>query len=193
MFLKVVRSAQNNDYVYVVEGYRDSEGRIKHRYLFSLGRLDEFLQSVSFRKLAKKALLNEKDKRVSLSSISEGRIIHYGHCLIKKLWDKFNFDEFFRSVDTNKQFDIVKAVFYITARHIIQPDSKLGMYEGKDSYIGFEQIGINHLYRALRLVKKMSVHKIFSQTSASVHIKLILPTEVVLSICSSVSCLLLRI
>lgn len=152
MFLKVVRSAQNIDYVYVVEGYRDSAGRIRHRYLFSLGRLDEFLQTDSFRKLAKKALLNETEKRFSLSSISEGRIIHYGHCLIKKLWDKFNFDEFFRCLDRNKQFDIAKAVFYMTARHIIQPDSKLGMYEGKDSYIGFEDIGINHLYRALDVV-----------------------------------------
>jgi len=41
MFLKIVRSAQGIDYVYVVEGYRDSSGRIRHRYLFSLGKLED--------------------------------------------------------------------------------------------------------------------------------------------------------
>ncbi|WP_161936178.1 hypothetical protein [Thermodesulfovibrio aggregans] len=45
----------------------------------------------------------------------------------------------------NKRADIAKAVFYMTTRHMISSDSKLGMYETKQEYFGFESIGINHL------------------------------------------------
>ncbi|ODA43329.1 Mobile element protein [Thermodesulfovibrio sp. N1] len=37
----------------------------------------------------------------------------------------------------------------MTARHMISSDSKLGMYESRKDFLGFESIGINHLYRAL--------------------------------------------
>ena len=93
MFLKIVRSAQNIDYVYVVEGYRDDIGRIRHKYLFSLGRLDDFLNTESFKKLAKRALTEGKEC-FDFTKISEGRVLNYGHCLIKKLWDKFQFNLF---------------------------------------------------------------------------------------------------
>ena len=61
MFLKIVRSAQNIDYVYVVEGYRDDIGRIRHKYLFSLGRLDDFLNTEALKKLTKRALTEGKE------------------------------------------------------------------------------------------------------------------------------------
>ncbi|MDI1471898.1 hypothetical protein QI155_05050 [Thermodesulfovibrio sp. 1176] len=48
-----------------------------------------------------------------------------------------------------KQFNLSQAVFYMTARHMISSDSKLGMYESRKDFLGFESIGINHLYRAL--------------------------------------------
>jgi len=148
MFLKIVRSAQNIDYVYVVEGYRDDTGRIRHKYLFSLGRLDDFLNTESFKKLAKRALIEGKEC-FDFTKISEGRVLNYGHCLIKKLWDKFQFDEFFKKVGKRKQFNLSQAVFYMTARHMISADSKLGIYESREDFLGFESIGINHLYRAL--------------------------------------------
>jgi len=149
MFLKIVRSAQNIDYVYVVEGYRDDSGRIRHKYLFSLGRLEDFLNTESFKKLAKRALSDRSEKQFDLTKISEGKTLNYGHCLIKKLWDRYQFDEFFKNLSKNKQFNLSKSVFYMTARHIISSDSKLGMYESRESFLGFEDIGINHLYRAL--------------------------------------------
>jgi len=85
MFLKIVRSAQGIDYVYVVEGYRDSSGRIRHRYLFSLGKLEDFLQTPSFQKLARRALGHSTERKIELKSISEGKVVYWGHRLIKKL------------------------------------------------------------------------------------------------------------
>ncbi|WP_439950934.1 IS1634 family transposase [Thermodesulfovibrio aggregans] len=123
-------------------------GKTRHRYLFSLGRLEDFLNTESFKKLAKRAL-GQEEQKLELRKISEGRILNYGHCLIKKLWDRLSLDEFFNSVTENKRADIAKAVFYMTTRHMISSDSKLGMYETKQEYLGFESIGINHLYRAL--------------------------------------------
>ncbi|GLI53493.1 IS1634 family transposase [Thermodesulfovibrio yellowstonii] len=149
MFLKIVRSAQGIDYVYVVEGYRDSSGIIRHKYLFSLGKLEDFLQTPSFQKLARRALGNSTERKIELKSISEGKVVYWGHSLIKKLWDSFEFDRFFNGKRARKRFDIARAVFYMTARHMMLSDSKLGMYESRIDFLGFETVGINHLYRAL--------------------------------------------
>jgi transposase len=154
MFLKIVRSAQNIDYVYVVEGYRDDLGRTRHKYLFSLGKLEDFLKTSSFRKLAQRVLACSVEKQIDLTKISEGRILYYGHCLIKNLWDRLNFDEFFNTLAKNKKFNFAQAVFYMTARHTISSDSKLGMYESKDQFLGFDTIGKNHLYRALDVLSE---------------------------------------
>jgi len=81
MFLKIVRSAQGIDYVYVVEGYRDSSGRIRHRYLFSLGKLEDFLQTSSFQKLARRALGHSTERKIELKSRDLSREL----CLFKKL------------------------------------------------------------------------------------------------------------
>ena len=48
MFLKTVRSSQGIQYIYVVDGYRDEQGNVRHKYLFSLGRLEDFLNSPCF-------------------------------------------------------------------------------------------------------------------------------------------------
>lgn len=150
MFLKVVRSAQNIDYLYVVEGYRDPSGRIRHKYLFSLGKLEDFLSTSSFRKLAKRALGGgDPQRRFELSSISEGRVVYFGHYLIKRLWDRFDFDRFFNLVRAKGRFNIARAVFYEVSRHMMLNDSKVGMYQSRFDFLGFEEIGINHLYRAL--------------------------------------------
>ncbi len=78
MFLKVVPSAQNIDYACVVEGYRDTSHRTKQRYLFSLGKLEDFLNTSSFRKLAKRALARESKKAIELNKISEGKLLIMG-------------------------------------------------------------------------------------------------------------------
>jgi transposase len=154
MFLKVVRSSQNVPYVYVVEGFRDDSGKVRHRYLFSLGRLKDFLNTESFKKLARIALSEGKEDQPDLRRISEGKIVNYGHYLIKRLWERFNFDEFFKKVSKRKRFNLSHAVFYMTLRHMISSDSKLGMYESREDYLGFQSIGINHLYRALDILSE---------------------------------------
>ena len=59
MFLKIVRSGLKVNYVYVVEAYRNERGKVSHRYLFSLGKLEDILSSPGFKKLAKLALKDE--------------------------------------------------------------------------------------------------------------------------------------
>jgi len=133
MFLKTVRSSQGIQYVYIVDGYRDEQGNVRHKYLFSLGRLEDFLNSPSFKKLAQLALGTSSDKAELALSVSEGEMMRYGHMVLKKLWDKFKLDEFFSLLkgDRKTKFNIAEAVFYMASRHIIESDSKLGMYESR--------------------------------------------------------------
>lgn len=45
MFLKMVKSGQKIDYVFVVETYRNENVKVSHRYLFGLGKLEDILSS----------------------------------------------------------------------------------------------------------------------------------------------------
>jgi len=47
--------------------------------------------------------LGQEEPKLELRNISEGRILNYGHCLIKKLWDRLSLDEFFNSVTEKKR------------------------------------------------------------------------------------------
>ena len=122
MFLKIVKSANKTDYIYVVESYRDDDGNINHKYLFSLGKLKDFISTPMFKKLAQKAI--ESDSRfnlqgINLSYLSEGEVLKYGHFAIKRLWDKFNLDEFFHDKlhkPKRRKIDIADAVFYMVWR-----------------------------------------------------------------------------
>jgi len=74
MFLKITKSADKTDYIYVVESYRDDKGRVRHRYLFSLGKLKDFISTSVFKKLAQKALALDSSfnkEGVELSCLSE--------------------------------------------------------------------------------------------------------------------------
>lgn len=155
MFLKIVKSANKTDYIYVVESYRDDKGNINHNYLFSLGRLKDFISTPMFKKLSKKALASDSGfnlQGIELSHLSEGEVLKYGHFAIKRLWDKFNLDEFFhdRLCKANRRkIDIAEAVFYMVCRHMMEPDSKLGMYESQIKYLRLPELNLNHFYRAL--------------------------------------------
>jgi hypothetical protein len=96
MFLKIVKSANKTDYIYVVESYRDDNGNISHRYLFSLGKLKDFISTPMFKQLAQKALALDQSLDmggVDLSCLSEGEVLKYWHFVIKRLWDKFDLDD----------------------------------------------------------------------------------------------------
>ncbi|GER92351.1 hypothetical protein A45J_0066 [hot springs metagenome] len=87
MFLKIVKSANKTDYIYVVESYRDDDGNINHKYLFSLGRLKDFISTPMFKKLAQKALAldsNLNTGSIDLSCLSDGEVLKYGHFVIKR-------------------------------------------------------------------------------------------------------------
>jgi len=70
--------------------------------------------------------------------------------VLKHLWDMYGLDEFFsRFRNKRRKFDISKVVFYMACKHILEPQSKLGMYESYAKYINFFELDLNHLYRAL--------------------------------------------
>ena len=164
MFLKIVKSGQKIDYVYVVEAYRNERGKVSHRYLFSLGKLEDILSSPGFKRLAKLALEDElteiekkgKDLLFDNNIVSEGEVLKYGHLILKRIWDKFKLDEYFSQIKENTKisYDLSAAIFYMVTKHIMEPDSKLGMYESKDHYLNLPSINLNHLYRSLDVLSE---------------------------------------
>jgi hypothetical protein len=83
----LVESANKTDYIYVVESYRDDNGNINHRHLFSPDRLKDFIPTPIFKKLAQKALASDQTLDmggVDLSCLSEGEVLKYGHFVGKR-------------------------------------------------------------------------------------------------------------
>ncbi len=155
MFLKVVRSSQGIEYVYVTQAYREN-GRVKHKYILGLGKLKDLISSPSFKKLAKMALEDETILLDDINKDHEGDILYYGHIILKKVWNKFRLDRYFeriqRGIKNRVKFNIAQVVFYMVARHVLEPNSKLGMYNTQKRYINLPHIDLDKFYKTLDIL-----------------------------------------
>lgn len=156
MFIKTVR-AKGYEYIQLVESYRDG-GTTKHRVLYNFGRRDLLADDAMFKKIALR--LSEIAGQVPTSSkdelpeCSSAIPVNYGYLAYAKLWQQLgisrslvNLQEF-----TKQQFSLSETAMLMAVQHLLSPRSKLGVYEHRYDYLGFEGIELQHLYRALDIL-----------------------------------------
>ncbi len=152
MFLKVVKS-KGNEYLRIVESYREG-GRVRHRTILNLGRLDQIEGNPSFQRLGERLIEFSKGSLTNLKDASEGELLNYGYVVYEKIWNDFDMPKLLASLlyDRNVEFDLPKACLLMVIQHLLEPKSKLATYEGQSRYLKLPHIGYNHLYRALDVV-----------------------------------------
>ena len=152
MFLREIK-AGGNTYLNIVETYR-VKGKVRHKYIASLGRLDDEVKGEQLKRIALK-LLEYYDKNKTILDVSSAeereRKIWGGVKVYRKIWDYFGFDKIFKKILRGRkiEFDFFSATFLMLLDRLLGPKSKLKSYEEQERYYGIEENDLQHLYRAL--------------------------------------------
>lgn len=144
-------------YLYVVESiYDEVTKNTKQKFLFSLGRIDDPDTSEVIKRLV--LSLSEFVKDIKVLNIEQDLILEdsktYGEIQIfRKLWEDLGFERVLRKhfSKTNREVDLVEAIFTMVCNRLMAPSSeravnewKKGVYEPR-----WDSLDLHHFYRAL--------------------------------------------
>jgi len=168
MFLRVVNSKRHK-YIRIVENYRE-DGKIKQKVVANLGKLED-LSIKEAENIASKLLeLVNSSKSVTENnntpSLEELDRENYGYVVYKKIC---KFDEILERIVDNKkiEFDFKKIVFSLVIDRLLNPKSKLALFNNKDDYFHInEDLKLNHIYRSLDILANNPNPSIFNQSNS---------------------------
>ncbi len=160
LYLKVVK-AKGYEYLKFVESYRVGK-EVKQRVIANLGRLDILLQhNALIEKLFEKLNNGNYFKLDDVNKDGEASVYNYGYIIIKKIWDSYKLDKFFKSVlekkEINKNFNIIKTIFSLVINRALKSElSKLGYFNEKDYFIGLnEDLKLHNIYDSLEILEEI--------------------------------------
>ena len=159
MFLKQSKS-HNKIYLSFVQGYRDENGKIKHKTIEKLGYLDDLKKQYNdpinhFKKIAKQKT-NEDVKEYTIKNlntkiISEGDSKkNLGYVVLKSIYNELNISSLLNNKNKNLKIkysldDIFKLLVF---SRILFPNSKLSTYNNKDIFFDKFNFSEQNMYRS---------------------------------------------
>ena len=166
MFMKKVRGGSKNkphDYLQIAESYRDENGKVRHRTICTLGRLDRLINEGTLKKLIK-SMARFLDDTVVLDleeeNIKDAKLL--GTVLaVEKGFRELGLDKKLERVAKSRkiQFDLAKAVRLMVINRLIAPKSKLSTDRWKERLYNakeYKDTKLQHLYRSLDILSEES-------------------------------------
>jgi transposase len=155
MFIKITKS-KGIEYLNFAEGFREN-GKVKHRNIAGLGRLDKLVDSGSLETMAMKLLsLSGAVTSDSFSEgTSEGELFNYGYIVYKHIWANLKLDRLFQLIEKEHRllkYDLNSVAFLISMQRLINPKSKKATYEGQGFYWGMPAVKLETVYRSLEIL-----------------------------------------
>lgn len=152
MFVKTTKS-RSHTYLQIVESFRE-EGKVKHKVLLNLGRLDHLLQNRTLETLGRKFLLLAGQSPDPLSDMTEISRLCYGHIAYQKIWKKIKLDKILNNIASRHPklaLEFTRVVFYLAIHRLLRGGSKLNSFEQREEFkdLDTSDIGLQHLYRSL--------------------------------------------
>ncbi len=151
-FLKIERKLSGT-YLRIVESYRDTEGKTRHRILHSLGKVADYtpeqLRSIGLRLYE---LGGGDIKKLLDGSIEELGRFNYGYCQVYgKAFNYYGLDTILSRITRKNKlsYDLKNAVLLMLMERLQDPSSKRSNYIHQLEYAGLEPVYLQHLYRAL--------------------------------------------
>ena len=167
IFLRTVKNNQRKEYLRIVESYREN-GKTKQRIVANLGRVDTISPREVENIIKKFVEIFEIRDHINIKEVEEsGDKKNYGiRAIVDKLFEKYNMNQFFEKLDKKVQFDVEELLKIMVMNRILEPRSKLGIYNNLE-YYGFkriegeEGIALQWLYRTLDVLseKKEEIEK----------------------------------
>lgn len=155
MFLREIK-VHNATYLFIMENYRKN-GKMKQKYIASLGRLDDEKRRKQLEQIAVKLLKYYRKNKMlfDISTAEEKERKIWGPVTVyRKIWNMLGCDEMFKKIIALRkiEFDFFSVLFLMLLDRLIDPKSKLKSYEEQDRYYGIKRNELQHLYRALDLL-----------------------------------------
>ncbi len=165
MFLKKNSGYKGRTYLTISRGYRDVDGKVKHKHVHNLGYLDELQKEYPdpvshFKELAKQMTIAENDAlntEVNIFIKNNEDITasfqrkNLGYSILKKIYNELNLKEFFQNAQStlNVDYDLNSIFELLIYSRIMYPGSKKLTFENKNIFFDKFDFSLKDLYRAL--------------------------------------------
>lgn len=149
MFIKKTRS-KNFVYLSLVETFREN-GKVKHRTIAQLGRLDHLLQKGELHRFSK-SLKDLGVASTDIPKIEEVNRINWGaEFVYRHIWKQYGMDAILDAVfgSTKVEFDYKEVIFLEIISRLMAPSSKLQVYLKQNHFLEGNKIPLHHIYRVL--------------------------------------------
>lgn len=150
--------------VYLVEGFRDENGKSKQRIIKSYGDLEE-LEATDpniLQKLKAEAKLmtkNQVNVILNLSDSNDEMEIdqNYGYFFLERLYEELEISKFFREKGKKRKhvFDFDKIFKLLLYGRILNPASKKATVENQDKFFEPFDVTLDSVYESLSLMKEV--------------------------------------
>lgn len=144
--------------VYLVEGYRDENGKVRQRIVKKYGNLED-LQAKDpnilekLRAQAKEMPKNEVKLTLNLSDTNSKKKTdkNYGYFFLEKIYNDLKITEFLRgySFQENFRYDLDQILRLLVFSRILKPESKLKTFESRNDFFSPFKCTLNSIYRSL--------------------------------------------
>ena len=169
---KVFDKRRNKTYLSVARGYRDSEGKVKHKTLQYFGAVED-LKSIyedpisHFKEVVRKMNEDEKENKQPINikldkteqlKVGTNNIKNFGYVALSKVYHELEIDKFIiksfkdRNFSEYKINNILKLLVF--ARCLF-PDSKKSTYENKDIFFEKTDFSLEEVYNALTYINSI--------------------------------------
>lgn len=158
MFARVITS-RGRKYLNIINGYRDSDGKVKQKVIANLGKVDE-LNKTSIEKIAVKLLESIDSKKVVRDKANKPNLeeidrYNYGFIAYKSIWNRFKLDTILENIvkDRNIQYHFKQIVFSLVIDRLLKPKSKFATFLNKDDYFSInDELKLHNIYRSLDIL-----------------------------------------
>ena len=173
MFVRTTKNKKGDAYYHLVESYRDN-GKVKHRTLLALGKVEEG----NLEKLS--AAINKHLDTINVLDLAKHIDIKdayiYGSLLVlDRLMEQLGINEFIaglQKMHPKLSIDLKKVLFTLVSSRFVKPVSKLALYDRWIDRLYPEMvdhdIALQHIYRSLDILEK---HKEWIEQSLYWHRK----------------------
>lgn len=166
MYIRLASGKTNKDkIVYLVEGYRDEDGKSKQRIIKKFGSLGELTKDNPNALEELKKQFNKKDLSdesiayipidLSKTNKESNPILNYGYFFLDSIYESLKLPMFVsnhcRKYKT--EYDVNKILKLLVYSRILRPDSKKGTFENKDRFFNMNfDFSLDDLYRSLTII-----------------------------------------
>ncbi len=163
MFIRVTTSPDKKyKKVYLVEGYRDENGKVKQRIIENLGDLETLTKAnpnalEDLKKWAKEETERLKGKlplEVVFSDLQteSDNLFNYGYVFLERLYNRIGLSRFMQDYQSKVkcQYNLDDILKLLVFSRCLNPGSKKKAYEGKGNYFfEFSDFKLDDIYKSL--------------------------------------------